>query len=133
MIATLEWARAQAGSKKWGGFVLAVVLAAASLLTEATYYGPAMFLVFYFCYNRKPALYFAYAGLSLLVLLWGLTNIEYFWESEFQWMMIAALPLIALYNGERGNYSLKYLFYAFYPLHIWILYFLRYATGVNRL
>lgn len=27
--------------------------------------------------------------------------------------MIIALPLIMLYNGERGQYSLKYLFYAF--------------------
>jgi hypothetical protein len=42
-------------------------------------------------------------------------------------MMIAALPLIALYNGERGKHSLKYLFYAIYPLHIWTLYVARYA------
>lgn len=40
---------------------------------------------------------------------------------NYQWMMIIALPLMLLYNGERGR-SMKYLFYTFYPLHIWILF-----------
>ncbi len=133
MIAAFEWGRAQIGFKKWGGFALAGLLAFASLLTEASYNGLAVLIVFYFLYNKKPALYFAYAGLCVLFFLWGLTNLEYFWVFEFQWMMIAALPFIILYNGERGRYSLKYLFYAFYPLHIWILYFIRYAIGLNKL
>ncbi len=133
MIAAFEWGRTQIGIKKWGGFVLAGFLALASFLTEASYNGLAMLIVFYFFYNKKPALYFAYAGLCVLFFLWGLTNLEYFWEFEFQWMMIAALPFIILYNGERGRYSLKYLFYAFYPLHIWILYFVRYSIGLNKL
>lgn len=133
MVAALEWGRTQIGIKKWGWFALAGFFAFASLLTESSYNGLAMFIVFYFFYNKKPALYFAYASLCVLFLLWGLTNIEYFWEFEFQWMMIAALPFIILYNGERGRYHLKYLFFAFYPLHIWILYFLRYAMGLNKL
>ncbi len=133
LIAAFEWGHAQSGIKKWGGFALAGLFAFASLLTEASYNGLAMLIVFYFFYNKKPALYFAYAGLCVLFFLWGLTNLEYFWEFEFQWMMIAALPLMILYNGERGRYGLKYLFYAFYPLHIWILYFIRYAIGLNKL
>ncbi len=133
MIAAIEWGRKQTGSKKWVGFALAGFLAFASLITESSYNGLAMLIVFYFFYNKKPALYFAYAGLCVLFFLWGLTNIEYFWEFEFQWMMIAALPLIILYNGERGRYSLKYLFYAFYPLHLWILYLIRYTIGLNKL
>ena len=32
-----------------------------------------------------------------------------------------AFPLIALYNGKRGS-NLKYVFYAFYPVHILFLY-----------
>ncbi len=132
MVAAFEWGRAQIGIKKWSGFALAGLLAFASLLTEASYNGLAMLIVFYFFYNKKPVLYFAYAGLCILFFLWGLTNLEYFWEFEFQWMMIAALPFIILYNGERGRYSLKYLFYAFYPLHIWVLYFIRHAIGLNK-
>jgi hypothetical protein len=131
MIAAWDWARDQSGTRKIGGWVLAGGLAFASLMTEASYNGLLMFIVFYAFYGKKPALYIAYAALSLLLLLWGLTNAEYFWEFEFQWMMITALPLIMLYNGERGQYSLKYLFYAFYPLHIWILYTLRYVFFAN--
>ena len=132
-VAAIEWGRTQIGLKKWSGFALAGVFAFASLLTEASYNGLAMLIVFYFFYNKKPALYFAYTGLCVLFVLWGLTNIGSFWTFEFQWMMIAALPFIILYNGERGRYGLKYLFYAFYPLHIWILYFIRYAIGLNKL
>ena len=32
-----------------------------------------------------------------------------------------AFPLIALYNGKRGS-NLKYVFYAFYPVHLLGLY-----------
>ena len=39
------------------------------------------------------------------------------------WPMIAGL-LLCLYNGKRG-FSMKYLFYAFYPLHLLALWFIR--------
>lgn len=31
------------------------------------------------------------------------------------------IPLLYLYNGERGKYKLKYLFYIYYPLHLVII------------
>lgn len=49
-----------------------------------------------------------------------------FYEN-YQWMMIIALPLILSYSGERGR-SLKYFFYTFYPLHIWILFLIANIT-----
>ena len=36
-----------------------------------------------------------------------------------------ALPLLLLYNGERGKYRLKYLFYVFYPAHLVLIYLLQ--------
>jgi hypothetical protein len=40
---------------------------------------------------------------------------------DAQWLMVfAALPIL-LYNGRRG-WGAKYFFYAFYPLHIYLLY-----------
>ena len=42
----------------------------------------------------------------------------------YQLYSLLALPLLLLYNGERGKYKLKYLFYIFYPAHLVIIYFL---------
>lgn len=42
---------------------------------------------------------------------------------DYQWFMIASLPFVLLYNGEKGI-GLKYLFYFFYPVHIVLLYIL---------
>jgi hypothetical protein len=43
--------------------------------------------------------------------------------SNYQWMMIGALPFMLLYNNKKGK-GLKYLFYLVYPIHILILYFI---------
>ncbi len=39
----------------------------------------------------------------------------------FQWYALGALVLLALYNGQRGKYNLKPLFYWYYPAHLAIL------------
>ena len=44
--------------------------------------------------------------------------------------MLASIPFIRGYNGERGK-SMKYMFYAFYPLHLLILGVLAYVLGIN--
>ena len=38
---------------------------------------------------------------------------------------------IALYNGKRGRSINKYVFYAFYPVHIFLLYLLSFLLGVT--
>ncbi len=40
------------------------------------------------------------------------------------WISLAAVPLIALYNGKLGSKKLKWWFYAFYPVHFAVLYVL---------
>jgi len=36
---------------------------------------------------------------------------------------ILIIPMLHFYNGKIGKYSaqLKYLFYIFYPLHLWLI------------
>ena len=40
-----------------------------------------------------------------------------------QWYSLLALPLIAIYNGKRGKYKLKWFFYIYYPAHLVAIYF----------
>ena len=60
--------------------------------------------------KQKKFQYFT-AGLALMNLTWG----------GIQWWSMAAIPLIALYNGKRGKRKMKYLFYFYYPLHLVVL------------
>ena len=43
-----------------------------------------------------------------------------------QWLALLALPLLALYNGQRGKWNIKWLFYIYYPLHLVAIYFVSY-------
>ena len=43
----------------------------------------------------------------------------------FRWYALLAVPLLAIYNGERGKAKLKYLFYIFYPTHLVVIYLLQ--------
>lgn len=75
--------------------------------------------------------------------LWGMSILQWlgtdyftmgasYWEVNYQWMMIFAMPFMLLYNGKRGLNApaAKWLFYVFYPTHILILYFVAFAmTG----
>lgn len=40
----------------------------------------------------------------------------------WQWWALEALPVLALYNGQRGTAKLKWGFYIYYPVHLGLLY-----------
>ena len=41
---------------------------------------------------------------------------------HYQWMALFALLPLALYNGTRGKWKMKNLFYIYYPLHLVVIY-----------
>ena len=63
--------------------------------------------------KQKKLQYFT-VGLALLGLTWG----------GIQLFCLAAIPLIALYNGKRGKRKMKNLFYIYYPAHLVVIHFL---------
>ena len=62
------------------------------------------------------------------LVLWGasfrpLFDVSHMLNNDFQWMMIAALPLLLCCNGTKDR-SFKYFYYIFYPAHVYMLWFI---------
>lgn len=74
---------------------------------------------------KKEVLIFVIASLIIdlgrVLLVGAPLTVHSLFFSYFEWLEIFAAPLMLLYNGQRGQGS-KYLFYIFYPLHIYLLY-----------
>ncbi len=41
---------------------------------------------------------------------------------SIQWYSLLSVPLLMLYNGERGKIRMKNFFYLYYPIHLIVLY-----------
>ena len=69
--------------------------------------------------NRWQEIGLLGAGLAALSLSLG----------NVQWWSLAALPLLALYNGRKGVYPIGKLFYLYYPLHLVVIYGIGWLLG----
>lgn len=90
---------------------------------EAGYIVGPLGLVFYAFYTQPRKQWIGFVGVSAILCVYALTQ-PGFWLYGYQWLMVAALPLLMFYNGERGprTFWSKYAFYIIYPTHLWILY-----------
>lgn len=120
LIAALRRARETASAARW--LVALAALGAVFFLTEALpqllpgtdyavdygFLGVLLPVGVYFAKNKTAKLCFTAA---MLFLLGGdLGNVQMY--------ALLALPLLWLYNGQRGKWRLKYLFYIYYPAHL---------------
>lgn len=89
-----------------------------SLFTEYKFLIIGIILIFYYTRNNKILMSISYIVGSLILSTIFYPSIQYF--------MIFSLPIILLYNGKKGYSSPtnKYFFYIFYPIHIYLLYFI---------
>lgn len=102
---------------------LAVLLSVSMILAEGGIYLLPALYIFYVLRGRTRLMLGALAAYSIGLAAFGwFQNPEFFWASEGQWAQLAAIPLIALYNGAPGSAGYKWLFYTVYPLHIWGFY-----------
>lgn len=114
-------------SEKGGVWIIAAVFALAAVsficLFLASFLPGRGFRIDYgLCGVLLPVLIFAAQtrAQKLLAAAIGLTGVCIA-MGGIQWYSLLALPLLALYRGQRGTYRLKYLFYAYYPIHLMIL------------
>ncbi|WP_373898021.1 TraX family protein [Haloimpatiens sp. FM7315] len=135
LMSVIELSRKNKENKKLYilGIVGLIVIGILSIFTEAGIYGLVMTLIFYFLRDNKSKMTIIYVIVSLLLTVgMGFTavieipdySIRNLLLDDVQWMMVFAFPFFFMYNGKRGLNTkfTKYLFYIFYPLHIWIIY-----------
>ncbi len=94
------------------GIALAAVCALAVHFGEMDYHtGGVLLIAAFFILRDKPLIKLVFTSLLLLLLY---NPIEAFG--------IIGILLTYFYNGERGAVSMKYLFYVYYPLHLFTIY-----------
>lgn len=91
---------------------------ALSVFSEGALMVPAIAYVFYRYRDDHKKKYILFAIISVFFLP-GF-DVEALLKYP-QWMMVFAIIFMVLYNGKEGKKA-KWMFYIFYPLHIWILY-----------
>ena len=134
-IKALDNAKQKHTAKAWIiGVLLAALccLAAAVTLTDYGALGVATVVMFYLCrdFRFSWAVQLVFMVLFNLILFTGeyipLTIGSHTFELQTQGFAVFALIPIWLYNGKKGisNKALQYGFYAFYPVHLLVLYLL---------
>lgn len=88
--------------------VLPVLLPGTDYQVDYGFIGVLTPVLIYFARGKWGKLATAAGALALLALD----------SVDIQWYALGALPLLALYNGQRGKWKLKWAFYLYYPAHL---------------
>lgn len=105
------------------GYLLVIAIFPSLLYCEGTVSFILLGIGLYFGRDLPPLRFsLVYCVLSLLMTFTQDVSFTFqgLFIENYQWMMLAALPFMLLYNNKRGA-NLKWLFYVFYPAHIFLL------------
>lgn len=99
------------------------------LKTDYNAWGVVLVLMLYYLPEDKTRLVMLGAWMTLFTLVWhGWNGQEFLWIHRSGYGLLLhwiggmfSVPLLATYNGEKGCGS-KWLFYVFYPGHLWLIY-----------
>ena len=116
--------------------IRALIVIAATVATELLFFeyggvGLLVILIFYFFFKNIRLMFFTLLPLFLIVHV-GSPMLEYINNgsvrvdlvSLFQPVAVLSILFISKYNHKEGK-KLKYIFYFFYPLHLFILYMIK--------
>lgn len=110
-------------------FLLTIILIL-SLFTEGGIIIVPFMLISYIFRNNNKKINMILIAITAFLLPTALVSYDSIKETLDMFFMnsdilapIAGLPFIYLYNGKKGSDSkfFKYIFYVFYPMHLWII------------
>lgn len=76
--------------------------------------------------NRKKQMIF-YGIIAMFIalsstIIWSINGISHWYKEIYQFGLLLAIPILLKYNGKLLKYkNMKWIFYAYYPLHMIIL------------
>ncbi|WP_270942689.1 TraX family protein [Romboutsia lituseburensis] len=129
IISIIEYSKLKNGASKLMLMTLAIVLIPLGIFTEGGIAVlPFILITYSFRGNNKKQI-IGYIVLSLVLFVMSYSPYPSIKETidmlmfNSDFLFILVIPFMLMYNGERGmnNKFSKYLFYVFYPLHLWIL------------
>lgn len=100
-------------------FVLPILLTGTDFDIDYGWWGILLPVIVYFMPSRPWKIGGASLFLLIRAVYYGIFATPLV---PVQWWSLLTIPLLALYNGERGKAKMKYVFYIFYPAHLVLLY-----------
>ncbi|WP_278683976.1 TraX family protein [Paraclostridium bifermentans] len=137
IINLFELSKNKAGMKKVFFIILGIIVSIIVFLEAGIFEGSNTiipFIIITYCFRgnlKKQVIGYLIMDLPLIIITLSVaTNFDVImFNSDF--LFILVIPVILLYNGERGlnNKFSKYMFYVFYPLHLWILAIIKFIVS----